>query len=175
MLNCYLVEFKSDSTDGTVRKYTVLEKDLVKVAEEVTIEHKHTPKEKQGFSSQQEIWEYLLAGNQIVKHKSIFALKDGSLHKKTARGVWVAWSSSLRDVSAYTKYTEPKWYDTIPEQGILCWVTDSSTGAIIEPDLIKQYGSESIGSFKSDVNNWKYATPVTQEEVNKLIYKPETS
>jgi hypothetical protein len=68
-------------------------------------------------------------------------------------------------------YEEPKWYENIPEDGVLCWVSD-----------IKKDDKECIAAIchhNEKVNNpyielgagvgWKYATPLTKEEIQVFL------
>ena len=53
------------------------------------------------------------------------------------------------------KPKEPAWWENIPEHGVLCWVSDidESTRNVI--DRIKDENKK----------GWKYATPLTNEEI----------
>jgi len=172
----YLVEFKfvADSRESIV-KYTVKEQDLAKLAEEVTIEHKHTPKEKQGFSSQQEIWEYLIAGGEVQSKvtNAVLLLQDGKVFSCTGT-VAALENITFSNFEFYTKHTEPKWKNRLISQNIICRVWD------IDGDqehnwiaIIEDYKPEDNEPYKEvdGETSWGHAEPLTQEEVNKLIYK----
>ena len=65
------------------------------------------------------------------------------------------------------KPKEPEWWETIPKQGVLCWVddygTDPKLGLI---NVVTKVGSGDYRRFV-DVNDirWQYATPLTNEEI----------
>ena len=57
-----------------------------------------------------------------------------------------------------------EWYDVITKP-VLCWVSDSSSKRKIFSALITSYTTGSNLPFKAGVYNWKYATPVTPEDL----------
>ena len=61
------------------------------------------------------------------------------------------------DVSAKPK----EWYEQIPEEGILCWVSDENEDTKQNVDVIKI--KDTFG-FHSDTDTWIYAIPVKPEE-----------
>ena len=62
--------------------------------------------------------------------------------------------------------TEVKWYDDIPEGGVLCWVWDTYQ-VRWEIDIIKEYnGSQFIGHTDTE---WDQAKPLTKSEINTFI------
>ena len=92
---------------------------------------------------------------------------------------WVEQSAvSFTDYYHYSKYIEAaKWYDNIPATGILCWVSDES-GEHPKNErcqIVVSYSEGTDSPFRTRNCEWKYATPVTQEEVNKFILPTEPS
>jgi len=77
------------------------------------------------------------------------------------------------DINIYNsvyEIEEEKWYDNIPEQGILCWVGDG-------PDSIQTKRKISIIVAKRGVmyvskdgfSLFHYAIPVTREEIDRMF------
>lgn len=128
--------------------------------------------EEEGFKSQQELWEYLsVEGNRVISKETgwqylfiqgrLCRLVDGM----SAKEVDVLFTN----VHHFIKYQVPvqaNWYDNIPEQGVLCWVSDLSPD---KKELLCRMKSATISRGGC---SWKYVTPVTQEEVDKCIYHP---
>jgi len=134
------------------------------------------------FNSQQEIWEYLVAGGKVVTNnpKNVYAFVDGATKciVSTPRGVsGTNISMTFYNYQDFSKYTEPKvvnWYDNIPESGILCWVYDNESQ--IEDKITGLITKYTKGNFEpfteiDGKTSWRHATPATQEEVDALIYK----
>ena len=66
---------------------------------------------------------------------------------------------------------EPKWYDNIPEQGVLCFVAQKQH-ELEQSQLVRIIFEFFDGRFKQRNGFvWKYARPVTLEEIQHLIYK----
>lgn len=126
------------------------------------------------FNSQAEIWEYLLSGGKVqsIFTKAVLELKDGNVFSEGRTNAKPE-DITFFNYTGWYKYTEPaKWYDNIPKSGILCWVSDNDSNKKTIMDTICK-GTPTT-KFKNDYNGvWAYATPVIQEEVNKLIYQPE--
>ena len=57
-----------------------------------------------------------------------------------------------------------EWYDVITKP-VLCWVSDSSSNRNTYSTLITSYNKGANLPFKAGVYNWKYATPVTPEDL----------
>lgn len=62
---------------------------------------------------------------------------------------------------------KPKWYENIPGHGILCWVsnvegrTNQKDGCVDVIQLLPSIHGRFVGRDQC----WKYATPVTKDEV----------
>lgn len=142
-----------------------LEKDLV---EEFT-----------GFKTQQEIWTYLVNGGYVLCGSQLLGFYEGSLSTFNIHGEVVFtdtpwfftnpedWSIGFIQIKPEPK-PEPKWYDNIPEQGVLCWCKNLEDS---EPTLcaIVGYIPEDTYKFQSNVINWKYAEPATLDELTKYV------
>jgi hypothetical protein len=126
------------------------------------------------FNKVSEIWSALFDGKKIKgeAYSGYFYLKDGDIYNASG-GIadWVL--QDLRYPTYWSIYEDPKWYDSIPEQGVLCWVNAFNKDLRSIPAVIVN-ADKSIGRYQ-DVNTvlWKYATPVTPEEAENLIYRPE--
>jgi len=59
------------------------------------------------------------------------------------------------------------WYDDIPEQGIICWVSEDSKDSRSNIGVVIRYERED-GYFLTPTFNVKYATPLTNEELEQL-------
>ena len=79
--------------------------------------------------------------------------------------------------SAGKEVIEPKWYENIPVQGVLCWVHNSNPERKVRIDLIVYFDTteqEGMGQFQSTFSDWEYAIPLTKEEVVQFIYQAHT-
>ena len=71
------------------------------------------------------------------------------------------------NLANWQEYAEPKWQDSIPKQGRMCWVSDHDPAEKNYVQVIRTYQKENAHAqpFVSSSNApWKYATPVTEEE-----------
>lgn len=67
------------------------------------------------------------------------------------------------DVSAKPK----EWYEQIPEEGVICWVSAENSNERNTVAIIKSYVSCAEHPFISKKVCWKYATPIKPEECYK--------
>lgn len=158
------------------------------------LENSEDPKdlveEASAFRTQQEIWGYIGKGGYIRYppiNDAIVGFYNGTTCKLDNYGELIGeadlyFKTPSQWVVAYLQpKPEPKWYDNIPEQGILCWVDDYYkdrkliTGLKVviayEPEIDKPfivYRSEAAGTV-----SYKYATPATLDELSKYIYELE--
>jgi hypothetical protein len=62
---------------------------------------------------------------------------------------------------------KPKWYNNIPKEGVICWVSDMTEEPSRDSsavDVIYEYrGDEGMYKFKGE-DNWAYAVPVKPSE-----------
>jgi len=72
------------------------------------------------------------------------------------------------------KPEEPEWYENIPKQGVLCWVSDYNEN--LNKQNIRNILAEII-DYDSDKEHkyldfrgsrWKYAVPLTNEEIEEF-------
>lgn len=65
------------------------------------------------------------------------------------------------------KPKKPDWHESIPEHGVLCWVSNKvDTG----PDLmaIHKYDKDEKRFYAKSLLSWAYATPLTNEEIRRF-------
>lgn len=65
------------------------------------------------------------------------------------------------------KQDEPKWYEDIPKHGVLCFVSDTEQDRTHNVVVIYEYFGDTIFPFRG-VRAWKYATPLTNDEMDKF-------
>lgn len=77
--------------------------------------------------------------------------------------------------SALEVEIEVPWYEDIPPNGVLCWCWDGVGTINLKKNLriITHYESDTPYTYRGDScgNCWKYATPVTVEEIAKYVLK----
>lgn len=124
------------------------------------------------FTNQSDIFTHLLAGGKL-KHDNIDAivyLNDGVLVSRKG-DVEIPTYFGFFNPRLWHSYEEPNWYDNIPAQGVLCWVSDASPEHRTYLAVIKDKRKSGFSEL-DDGLSWKFATPLTKEEVQKLIYEP---
>ena len=135
---------------------------------------------KQDFRNQQEIWEYLASGGKVIVvgpekvYKDIYyALSDSKFSyfsKETDKFISEACvDEGFIELETWKKYLpEPKWYENIPEQGVLCWVWDDEEEPVI--DKIVKYEKASLSHrFTGKNEDWMFARPVKFSDIQHLI------
>ena len=117
------------------------------------------------MNNQREIYEALLAGETLI-HK-------GGMKAKLINGGFIPSDGYLSQPYFYTTdnwqiYKEPKWYENIPEGGVLCWCTD---GVLNFPEIIVSYKDETERSFSfhSKDSHYQNAKPFTLQEIQVFI------
>ena len=65
---------------------------------------------------------------------------------------------------------QEKWYENIPDGGVLCWVTDHKS-QINKKDAMRSVTAllTSKEGFKCDAGTWIYATPLTKQEIQVFL------
>ena len=75
----------------------------------------------------------------------------------------------------YASVTEiVPWYESIPEQGILCWVSDDYVEDKLIIAVIVSYRLRPFPYGGKTGECWKYATPITVKELREITYNHET-
>ena len=67
------------------------------------------------------------------------------------------------------KPKESAWWENMPEHGVLCWVSDidETTKTTIER-ITFVLNEDDFFRFQSYESRWKYATPLTNEEIEEF-------
>ena len=134
--------------------------------------------EKPFFSSQQEIWKYLLE----EEGRRVYGNNEPGTTVGFNNGTLWDWKENKRSYACFIvpevwkPYIEKQWYENIPKHGILCWVADSEEQLIAKERLkvVISYSVYCSYPFTTKQGTtFKYATPLTKEEVENLIWKRE--
>jgi hypothetical protein len=120
------------------------------------------------MSTDKEKMQHLIDGGRLIyqgvkKHLD----SDGKLIAEYGEPI------ALFLISENEIYHEPKWYDNIPGEGVLCWVSDTYQSEYKIVCLINKYIKEREFKFCSMFSSWTYATPITIEEANKYILEKQ--
>lgn len=133
------------------------------------------------FKSVKEFAEALLEGKEFTFSKQfrhhdrygrIFFFKDGFKWRDIDHPIEDEMNQS--DFYTYHKveeYKKPHWHDNIPEQGILCWVKDSPLEKA-RLGLVFDYNPNRLDPYSTAFSAFKFATPLTLEEVKQFTYQP---
>lgn len=123
------------------------------------------------LDTQEDRWRFLLDGGKLICPN---ALRQGYYYMKNHEIVCSSGATNfmLFKDNEWVEYKEPKqWYDYLPEQKFLCWVDDYNKDVRNYVELVGGYESSNEEPYITMTNSWRYATPVTPEEAEKLIYK----
>ena len=128
-----------------------------------------------GIKSKKEARERLDAG-EVFYHSPgdegrIFVdySQEGSPYKyhdrhgiSTLFGVWDCYGDWLK---------KGEWWDSIPEHGVPCWVSDHHPEPDSQSDManILQHCARETHSFKGKDILYRYATPLTDEEIKRFL------
>lgn len=160
----------NDVTSGYVFKTSTSGIVYRDVSEDIDIDFEFNPINDidLSFSSQQEIWQWLINGNEVVSKvtDSIFKFNDdGKLINSNSGSV------SLFEISnVYSKHIEPEptqWYNNLGK-GRFCRVEDHVDQSRIA--LVISFAPDEYFEFKDNSGTlWKYAEPLTREEVLEYL------
>jgi hypothetical protein len=125
----------------------------------------------EGYVVRHDGWFYFKQGENIfytrvttknVKQKEVYLVSKDALI--TSPGFWKFTSYEIY------KIEESKWYDNIPEPGILCWVWNSPQDDK-SVSLIRDYDSETPSFPFKSVGHllWTNAQPLTKDEIQILL------
>ena len=112
------------------------------------------------MKNQREIYEALLAGETLIQdfHGIHIKLKDGYLYnvRQEVRDDW-----SFNSPIDWEIYKEPaKWYENIPEGGVLCWYKNG---------ISVIYNSTAITLYATEGCALSNATPLTKQEIQGFM------
>jgi hypothetical protein len=124
------------------------------------------------MKSTAECYKALLGGeklkNKSFRDKSFYVyLNDGILMNN--RGEEDLFYFNVPEL--WEIYEEPKWYENIPEGGVLCWVSDTKKD---DEECIAAicHHNEKVNNSYTELDvevGWKYATPLTKEEIQVFL------
>lgn len=117
------------------------------------------------FKSQAEIYKHLLDGGKV---KSLGF--SGLIVFLNEKGFVVDQKNNkltlhFQENNLWEPYIEPKWYENIPKNGVLCWVSDESETSQFQAERIVRVNKISIEFVDNFGEPWKYATPVKPEDL----------
>ena len=70
----------------------------------------------------------------------------------------------------YRLKPEPKWYEQIPDHGVLCWVTKHTSFVLGKSiDIIYKYQDGWKLPFHGLSICWRIAVPLTSEQIRKFL------
>jgi len=112
------------------------------------------------MKNQREIYEALLAGETLVSNDGheVNITDNGNL---TTRGS----ITSFVYPSDWQIHKEPKWYENIPDGGVLCWCYDVGDVAVIRN--IKRLNG--LNTDQQSINFWNKAIPLTKQEIQLFM------
>ena len=121
------------------------------------------------MNNQREIYEALLAGETLISSVSKDRIKlndEGGL-------VWVGSGeechSSFMIIDIWQIYKEPKWYENIPEGGVLCSGNDDEDKDDVLCVIEEYFGSKRNYKFRDGDLGWKNAIPLTKQEIQVFM------
>ena len=124
------------------------------------------------FASIVALLEHLINGGKAINIHSncIYYLKDNHLYREYKGSKEGNQSISFIEPYYYfVPYKEPKWYDNIPKEGVLCWVWDDhEKNKII--DVVTCFNKIQYFETLSD-GTWLNAIPLTIKEIVKFTYR----
>lgn len=114
------------------------------------------------MKNQAEIYQALLDGKALICISNIQARLDasGDLYSPNVDPKDI----QFNEPEDWQIYEPPKWYDNIPEGGVLCCVTGGGIG------IIRGYeGNRFYENSTKDDAFWTKATPLTKEEIQVFM------
>ncbi len=66
-------------------------------------------------------------------------------------------------------YKEPKWYENIPDGGVLCWVTDKEYPSRAERGNVQLISNFFKDGFMTRGKSCGYAIPLTKQEIQVFM------
>lgn len=117
------------------------------------------------MKNKKEIYEALLAGETLVNTSSLIKIimdTDGRIFYSDGDECHVG---KLETPTLWKIYTGPKWYENIPDGGVLCWGGSLSTRliSIVGYCHDMDYFIDSLGE------RWRNATPLTIDEIQVFM------
>ena len=124
------------------------------------------------MNNQREIYEALLAGEALINKESDYGMTismsdDGGIFYADNDPCFV---NRLHNPEFWQIYKEPKWYESIPNGGVFCWV--SYFGMQVgchekNPKIITGYDGELFRTI--DNGGFDIAEPLTKQEIQVFL------
>ena len=117
------------------------------------------------MKNQREIYEALLAGETLIDESNNSARLNGlgELINRINRNA----PDNFLFPNQWQIYKEKKWYENIPDGGVLCWCKDGESDKEVT-DIVTEQGSAN-GYFTPNLKHWIYATPLTLQEIQAFM------
>lgn len=80
----------------------------------------------------------------------------------------LSWDRNFKSHNLYIVVVKCSWWETIPEQGILCWVSDRANETK-HLDVVLAHSYDGHYQFIASKNRYKYARPIMGEEITKFL------
>jgi hypothetical protein len=133
------------------------------------------------FSNQRDVWAYLMLGGLVQNtiNSEVYGFYRGILTEYDIHGdtkfslLVVPCDIGFTYVSQWVKHTPaaPRWEDNLQLKTVLCWVSDQDD-VHDTLRLVNTYTKETNYPYEDmDGNTWAFATPLTLENVQQLIYE----
>jgi len=122
------------------------------------------------MNNQRDIYAALLAGETLMHNETkvkVMLNTDGLLIREDTKDL-----TSITFISyvEWQIYTKPRWYENIPEGGVLCWIGDDedTLNSKIAFRIILDT-AKTRGGFKAAEGFWGYAEPLTKQEIQVYL------
>ena len=120
------------------------------------------------MKNQREIYKALLAGEWLVSSFGGFArFNDNNQLVDEVGNRFI--EHSFKRPEDWEVYMRPKWYENIPDDGVLCWVSELNEAPLKYPVLIDAYKKDLARPFKNTVYHFPYAGPLTKQEIQVFM------
>ena len=127
------------------------------------------------FKTKKQIYKALIDGLTITNGKGYWKVKlssDDLLYGKYGNDrEWTLQDFNFNNVTDWSIYEEPKWYDNIPECGVLCWCSSKANAPTPRLLRVVEYMNGHSYCFHTDSGGcFPEATPLTKGEVMQYIW-----
>ena len=116
-----------------------------------------------------EVYRLLDEGCVLSKNGTLYRKRGpNTVEYKTEGGEWIPALGGITNISdsgnVFEIHYAPKWSDSIPKKGVLCWVSGKGSEDRYAISLVLQM-DDSGQLYGSMGNWWQFATPLTREEL----------
>jgi hypothetical protein len=125
-------------------------------------------------------WELIKFLEEDLENK-LYTQKEGSVYFMAVEGALRKYRSEDENdygtpiclptvqKTYYIDVPDPEWYENIPKQGVLCWVSDEDSTARDRLVVITLYAAYHHPFRNSRGVGWLFATPATYESISHLL------